>query len=467
MPSATDSAISTGDPSLSAVHTRDSSSSSAILGSERATNGPRLYSRWRVSKSFRDIECPFPETNSVDGPYGCVSYQLLGTEHNTQELAICLHGLNGSKMLYSDLAQVLSRSRMVLTYDMYGHGLSNAPPVAHCTGAGKCCCQQRASYDLDFFVDQLYFLMDHLKLIDRDLIISLIGFSFGGAVAVSFADKNPELCQRLVLLSPAGFIPIKPFSYQLLHCCPCCIIPLAQHCVCSCIFARDKFVAQRACAIGDEPRTEAELEWQEMFWRRVVWQTLVKRDGISSSLAILDRVPFFDMTAEYSRVGEHPRPVLLVWGINDQVNPIEVASTVKRFFINVYLLRIQNAAHLTLCEQPIVTCSSILSFLNVPTDFRFQHGNQGVLPLQQEMMNDAVGASKPQSPGSALRVQLPHARDVFIPRHEGSTRHPECAFECDIETTINCGDTSIVHQGLAEGSPIASVSDGQPHNAEI
>lgn len=72
---------------------------------------------------------------------------------------------------------------------MYGHGLSNAPPVAHCTGAGKCCCQQRASYDLDFFVDQLYFLMDHLKLIDRDLIISLIGFSFGGAVAVSFVDK--------------------------------------------------------------------------------------------------------------------------------------------------------------------------------------------------------------------------------------------------------------------------------------
>lgn len=72
---------------------------------------------------------------------------------------------------------------------MYGHGLSNAPPVAHCIGAGKYCCKQRAAYDLDFFVDQLYFLMDYLKLIDCGLTISLIGFSFGGAVAISFVDK--------------------------------------------------------------------------------------------------------------------------------------------------------------------------------------------------------------------------------------------------------------------------------------
>ncbi|KAF4655623.1 hypothetical protein FOL46_008185 [Perkinsus olseni] len=150
---------------------------------------PTEMPQHRVSKK-KDIDCPFPETSSVDGPYGCVSYQLLGTDHNTKELAVCLHGLNGSKMLYADLAQVLSRSRMVLTYDMYGHGLSNAPPVAHCRGVDKCCCcKQRAAYDLDFFVDQLYFLMEHLKLIDRELTISLIGFSFGGAVAISFADK--------------------------------------------------------------------------------------------------------------------------------------------------------------------------------------------------------------------------------------------------------------------------------------
>lgn len=54
------------------------------------------------------------------------------------------------------------------------------------------------------------------------------------------------------------------------------------------------------------------------------------RSGTLTSVVALvqDRVPFFDMTAEYSRVGEHPRPVLLVWGINDQVNPTAVASTV-------------------------------------------------------------------------------------------------------------------------------------------
>ncbi|EER11730.1 conserved hypothetical protein [Perkinsus marinus ATCC 50983] len=330
------------------------------------------------------------------GPYGCVSYQLLGREHNTKELAVCLHGLNGSKMLFSDLAQVLSRSRMVLTYDMYGHGLSNAPPVAHCIGAGKYCCKQRAAYDLDFFVDQLYFLMDYLKLIDCGLTISLIGFSFGGAVAISFVDN-----------------------------CPWCIIPLAQHCACSCIFARDKFVLSE----GDEPLTEAELEWQDMYWRRVVWQTLVKRDGISSSLAIVDRVPFFDMTAEYARAGEHPRPVLLIWGVNDQVNPLAVAGT-------------------------------------VPTDFQFRSGKQEVHPLQQETMNNTPGASTTRSARSTLRVKLPHARDVFIPRHEVPTLHRERTLECDIETNINRVETAMVQPNLEE-SPTANISNSSPRKAHI
>ncbi|KAF4661093.1 hypothetical protein FOL47_006853 [Perkinsus chesapeaki] len=444
--------MSTGEPSIPPIEMQVPSSSSSPPAAEQpaAASGPRLYPRHRVPRAFRDIDCPFPEASSIDGPYGCISYQLLGTQHNTNELAVCLHGLNGSKMLYSDLAQALSRSRMILTYDMYGHGLSNAPPVAHCRHFNRHCCHDRAPYDLDFFVDQLHFLLDQLHLLDRDLTISLIGFSFGGAVAISFADKYPDLCQRLVLLSPAGFIPLKPISYHFLHCCPCCIIPLAQHCACSCIFARDKFVMSREqCAEGEEPPTEAELEWQDMFWRRVVWQTLVKRDGISSSLAIVDRVPFFDMSAEYGRVGKHPRPVLLIWGVNDTVNPLAVATTVRKFFSNVYLLRIQNAAHLTLCEQPVVTCSSIISFLNVPTDFRFRSGQHVSTPVRQERMMDDAGGSTTRSTRSGLRTK---ARDVFIPRHEIPTMHRDRTLECDIETSINYAEAPMVKVGISESS---------------
>ncbi|KAF4696474.1 hypothetical protein FOZ60_000164 [Perkinsus olseni] len=153
------------------------------------------------------------------------------------------------------------------------------------------------------------------------------------------------------------------------------------------------------------------------------------------------------MAAEYSRVGEHPRPVLLIWGVNDQVNPLSVASTVRSFFSNVYLLRVQNAAHLTLCEQPIVTCSSILSFLNVPTDFRFRSGKQEAPPVQQEPMNPANGASTTRSSRSALRVKLPHAREVFIPRHEVPTLHRDRTLECDIETSINCVEAPMVELG--------------------
>ena len=56
--------------------------------------------------------------------------------------------------------------------------------------------------------------------------VHLIGHSMGGAIAVGFADRYPELVASLTLLTPAGLMD--PGQFRLLRALPCCIQRVAQ-----------------------------------------------------------------------------------------------------------------------------------------------------------------------------------------------------------------------------------------------
>merc|ERR1712187_1011757 len=68
-------------------------------------------------------------------------------------------------------------------------------------------------------------------------------------------------------------------------------------------------------------------------------------------------------------VGACRRPVLLVWGEWDDLNPPQqVADEVKNCFTNVQLLVVKHAGHIAICDQPRQVVLSILSFLRMPLD---------------------------------------------------------------------------------------------------
>lgn len=313
----------------------------------------------KVPNAFKDVQCPYPPALTYHGKYGAVNYTLDGP--STGELLVCFHGLNASRTMFKTVGEALARGgSQVLNFDMYGHGLSNCPPVSMwpCKGCrGFPCGRKRARYDLDFFVDQTVDLLEGLGLTDRKL--NLVGFSFGGSVAVAFANRFPDRVMRLGLLSPAGCLPKIPKQWYLLKCLWCCLIPLASMILRPCCYTKEKWAKSMK---GEDPEVIHQV------WSRMVWSLFVKRGVASSSLAVMLRVPWFGLDSLFKRVGKHPRPVLLVWGEHDHLNPPETAQKIRGFFSNAYLFIIKGAQHIAISDKPQNVYDVLYDFLQMPPD---------------------------------------------------------------------------------------------------
>jgi 3-oxoadipate enol-lactonase len=112
---------------------------------------------------INDTTLDYTETGPADGPP-----------------VVLIHGFPFSQEMWAPQIGVLSQQFRVITYDVRGHGKS--PP-----GDGQ--------YTLEFFVDDLIGLLDHLK-IDRAIVC---GLSMGGYIALRAVERNPERVRALVL----------------------------------------------------------------------------------------------------------------------------------------------------------------------------------------------------------------------------------------------------------------------------
>jgi pimeloyl-ACP methyl ester carboxylesterase len=107
-----------------------------------------------------------------------IAYQVLGTGSPL----VLLHGGFGSLEMFGPNVGLLAAGHRVIGVDLQSHGRSPAAdrPIRFETMA-----------------DDIAALMAHLKL-ER---AAIMGFSFGGAVALSTAIQHPQLVERLVLVS--------------------------------------------------------------------------------------------------------------------------------------------------------------------------------------------------------------------------------------------------------------------------
>ena len=70
-----------------------------------------------------------------------------------------------------------------------------------------------------------------------------------------------------------------------------------------------------------------------------------------------------DQRTELEKVGEHSRPVLVVWGKQDPNVPFELSASMMAGMPYARLIAIDQAGHLPQWERPDITQPAILSFL--------------------------------------------------------------------------------------------------------
>jgi len=107
-----------------------------------------------------------------------INYTDSGFEHASP--VIFIHGFPFNHEMWKDQIEILADTHRVITYDVRGHGKSEL-------GDGHVL--------IDFLVDDLFALMDHLGIQSANVV----GLSMGGYVALRGVEREPERFLSLVL----------------------------------------------------------------------------------------------------------------------------------------------------------------------------------------------------------------------------------------------------------------------------
>ena len=97
------------------------------------------------------------------------------------EPLVFVHGLGIDHTIFDDQADFFSKSYETLTYDLRGHGRSDAPETG---------------YSYKQYADDLTVVIDKCTRAP----VHLVGLSMGGAIAFHYARKNPDNVRSLTLV---------------------------------------------------------------------------------------------------------------------------------------------------------------------------------------------------------------------------------------------------------------------------
>lgn len=252
---------------------------------------------------------------------------------------LLLHGIGDSSVSWVPLIPRLAERYTVITPDLLGHGNSSKP---------------RADYSIAAYANGMRDLLDVLD-IDK---VTVVGHSLGGGVAAQMAYQYPERLERLVLVSSGGVsrqvtpilrmvsAPFADFTLPLLH------WPLARvggrlglellrrsgH-----DLGRD---ADELIRVFDAlPDGSARTAFVRTLRSAVDWRGQV--------ITMLDRCYLADAM-----------PVLLVWGTNDGVIPVEHAHIAHSCMPNSRLVIFDGAGHFPHHTDPDRFVDELLQFID-------------------------------------------------------------------------------------------------------
>ena len=252
--------------------------------------------------------------SSIVTTEGIVHYEMAGPSNG--QTVVLVHGFSTPYHTWDAAFDALIKAGFrVLRYDLYGRGYSDRPNTV---------------YNADLYDRQLLNLLSALNVNEP---VDLIGFSMGGAITIIFADRHQAKVRKLGLIDTAGFPPRQTLAARL------GLAPVVGE-LSMCFYYRAKKHAEKN-------RTQMRYKG----FRRALLSTV--RHGT------LD-----DLTETYKRVGEQKRPVLLIWGREDQTIPFDTHKRVEETIPHLEFHAIDEADHGPHGERPELVNPLLIEFLS-------------------------------------------------------------------------------------------------------
>lgn len=239
---------------------------------------------------------------------------------------LLIHGMAGSVATWRSVVDPLARNATVLAVDLPGHGASSP-------GGGD--------YSLGSLAAGL---RDVVAALGHDRV-TLVGHSLGGGIAMQFSYQFPEMTERLVLVSSGGLGPeVNP------------VLRAAS------LPGADLFLSVTAGAAQRGSGVAGRL------WRAVPGLSRPGFDELASSYASLadaDRRSAFlatvrsvvGLSGQTVRAGDRlylasELPVLLIWGAEDPIIPVEHARATHALLPKSTLAVFDGVHHFPQVEAP-------------------------------------------------------------------------------------------------------------------
>ena len=251
-----------------------------------------------------------------------IQIQGLGTYYETQgdgDAIILLHGwgadANTMRPILMFLRNKIEKVKAI-SMDFPGFGLSDFPPLP---------------WNVDNYVQHLLSFINELGI----PVVTLLGHSFGGRVAINFAALYPSRVNRLVLVDSAGIIPKRGINYYF-----------------RVYFAKTfKFINFALQKLGANMAFTNKIysifgseDYKHAGKMRETFVRVVNRD-------LKEFMPMIKSET------------LLIWGDKDKATPLQDAFSMKSLIPNSSLIVIKGAGHYSFLDNFDAFTKALLPFL--------------------------------------------------------------------------------------------------------
>jgi len=288
----------------------------------------------RRNCTLRRNTAGFQQGSFIEAKQGIVNYKLWGDKDLSRPLVVTVHGLMGSMSTFAGMAkELVGLGFNVLTFDLFGFGLSDMP--------------KHARLDPEFYASQTLELLALLGY-PEDFSFHLVGFSMGGLVAMSLAQRFPARVQRLLLIAPAGLVPLGALERMGIK-----ALRAARKLGIPAVNLIAKRAAKREVDADDfEPDMEESPLSKELAERNA---QMFRSDPVKYTKAWLQCVRdmgLADGARLYQSLAASSVEVMFVWGDSDCIVPLDaVQGSLRHHFPRAPVAVVKGAGHGLLAEH--------------------------------------------------------------------------------------------------------------------